>query len=84
MLSLGVSGEWHDLGEGHVSGEPDTGDVHPGLFEEADPAALGFLHAGLRWDTRDSQINPYHGWFVAGNVDAALLQEGGDVGAVGP
>jgi len=82
VLSFGASGEWHDLGGGHVSGEPDTGDVHPALFAAADPANLGFLHAGLRWDTRDSQINPYRGWFVAGNVDAALLQDGGDVGAV--
>ena len=82
VLSLGASGEWHDLGGGHVSGEPDTGEVYPALFAEADPAALGYLHAGLRWDTRDSQINPYRGWFVAGGVDAALLQDGGDVGAV--
>jgi len=82
VLSLGASGEWHDLGNGHVSGEPNTGDVYPALFAEADPAALGFLHAGLRWDTRDSQINPYRGWYVGGNVDAALLQRGGDVGAV--
>jgi len=82
VLSLGASGEWHDLGSGHVSGEPNTEEVYPALFAEADPAGLGFLHAGLRWDTRDSQINPYRGWFVAGNVDAALLQGGGDVGAV--
>ena len=82
VLSLGASGEWHDLGGGRVSGAPDTREVYPALFAEADPAALGFLHAGLRWDTRDSQVNPYHGWFVAGNVDAALLQDGGDVGAI--
>ena len=30
MLSLGASGEWHDLGNGHVEGEPNTGDVYPG------------------------------------------------------
>ncbi len=82
VLSFGVSGEWHDLGAGHVSGEPNTEDVFPVLFEAADPYSLGTLHAGLRWDTRDSQINPYRGWFAAGEVDAALLQEGGDVGAV--
>ena len=47
----------------------------PRSSTQADPSALGTLHAGIRWDTRDSQINPYHGWFVAGDVDAALLQE---------
>ena len=82
VLSLGASGEWHDLGNGHVEGEPNTGDVYPDLFGPADPAALGYLHAGLRWDTRDSQVNPYRGWWVAGNVDAALLQGDGDVGAL--
>lgn len=82
VLSLGASGEWHDLGNGHVSGEPSMQEIFPELFDDADPSALGFLHAGLRWDTRDSQENPYRGWFVSGKVDAALLQDGGDVGAV--
>lgn len=82
VMSLGVSGEWHDLGNGHVGGKPNTSEVFPELFDEADPSALGTLRAGLRWDTRDSQVNPYRGWFVGGDVDAALLQQSGDVGAV--
>ncbi len=82
VMSFGVSGEWHDLGNGHVSGKPNTEEMFPTVFGKADPSAQGTLHAGIRWDTRDSQINPYHGWFVSGNVDAALLQENGDVGAV--
>ena len=82
VLSLGASGEWHDLGGGHVGGKPDTEDVYPELFDAADPSALGTLRAGIRWDTRDSQVNPYRGWFVSGDVDAALLQDSGDVGAV--
>ena len=82
VLSFGISGEWHDLGNGHVSGAPNTSEVFPALFDAADPSAIGSLHAGIRWDTRDSQINAYHGWFVEGDVDAALLQGGGDVGAV--
>jgi hypothetical protein len=82
VLSLGLSGAWHDLGDGHVGGKPDTGDVYPVLFEHADPMALGSLQAGARWDTRDSQTNPYRGWWLAADVDAALLQQGGDVGAV--
>jgi hypothetical protein len=82
VLSVGVSGEWHALGNGRVSGKPNTEEVFPALFKAADPSALGTLHAGIRWDTRDSQINPHHGWWVSADVDAALLQQGGDVGAV--
>lgn len=82
VVSFGVRGAWHDLGDGHVQGKPDTGAVYPVLFAEADPSALGWLQAGVRWDTRDSQLNPYRGWWVSGEVDAALLQENGDVGAV--
>jgi hypothetical protein len=82
VLSAGMSGEFHDLGDGHVEGKPNTGDVFPELFDPADPAAIGILQAGIRWDTRDSQVNPYRGWWVAGNVDALLLQGDGDVGAV--
>jgi hypothetical protein len=82
VLSLGLSGAWHDLGGGHVGGKPDTQDVYPTLFEHADPMALGSFQAGVRWDTRDSQTNPYRGWWVGGDVDAALVQQGGDVGAV--
>jgi hypothetical protein len=82
VLSLGLSGAFHDLGEGRVAGHPNTSKVYPALFESADPKALGSLQAGVRWDTRDSQTNPYRGWWIAGDVDAALLQQGGDVGAV--
>jgi hypothetical protein len=82
VMSFGVSGEWHDLGNGHVGGKPNTEEMFPRVFGKADPSALGALHAGIRWDTRDSQINPYRGWFVSGNVDASLLQDSGDVGAV--
>jgi hypothetical protein len=82
VLSLGASGEFHDLGDGHVEGEPNTKDVYPDLFGPADPSAIGSLQAGVRWDTRDSQVNPYRGWWVTGNVDAALVQGDGDVGAV--
>jgi outer membrane protein assembly factor BamA len=82
VVSFGASGQWHDLGNGSVSGQPNTGDVYPALFGDADPVNLGFLHGGVRWDTRDSQVNPYRGWVVAGEVAAAVLQKGGDLGAV--
>jgi hypothetical protein len=82
VFSFSIRSEHHDLGPGSVGGKPDTRDVFPELFAEADPTPLGFLQAGVRWDTRDSQVNPYRGWWLGADVNAALLQQGGDVGAV--
>lgn len=82
VWSLGVTGETHSLGPGHVSGEPDTKQAFPEIFDEADPAQLGWLTGGVRWDTRDSQRNPYRGYTIGADVAAALLQDRGDVGAV--
>jgi hypothetical protein len=83
-LVLGVSlrGEVHSLGPGRVSGEPDTKQAFPLLFDQADPSELGWLQLEARWDTRDSQRNPYRGWYVGADLDAALLQRHGDVGVV--
>jgi hypothetical protein len=82
VLSAGISGEFHDLGGGHVEGEPNTSVAYPAIFDPADPAAFGILQAGIRWDTRDSQVNPYRGWWVGANADAVLLQGDGDPGAI--
>ncbi len=82
VLSLGVRGEAHSLGQGAVSSEPDTKDIFPFIFDDADDARLGWVGAGVRWDTRDSQRNPYRGWMVGATVDAALLQDDDDVGAI--
>ena len=51
------------------------------LFGEAEEIALGWLGGGLRWDTRDSQRNPYRGTAIGGAVDAAVVQTDGEVGA---
>ena len=40
------------------------------LFEDAEEARLGSLAAGVRWDTRDSQLNPYRGLAIGGAIDA--------------
>lgn len=82
VVGAGLRGEVHSLGRGHVSGEPDTDDAFPSLFDEADPSEILWLDAEIRWDTRDSQRNPYRGFSVGARVDAALLQRHGDVGAV--
>jgi hypothetical protein len=82
VVSFGLRGESHSLGPGHVSDDPHTKEVFPELFDDADDARLGALVAGVRWDTRDSQMNPYRGWSIGADVDAPLLQDGWDVGAI--
>lgn len=82
VVAAGVRGEIHSLGQGHVGGEPDTKNVFPDLFDDADPSELGWLQGEVRWDTRDSQRNPYRGWVVGAFANAALLQRHGDVGSV--
>jgi hypothetical protein len=80
VVTLGASGELHRLGGGEVHGEPDTKQAYPRTFDAARDADLGWAEAGLRWDTRDSQILPYTGWMVAAFGKSALVQTDGDVG----
>jgi hypothetical protein len=82
IASLGIRGEHHNLAPGRVSGRPTTDQVFPDLFAAGDGYSAMSLIAGLRWDTRDSQHQPYRGWRVGALVDAPLWQSTGDVGAV--
>jgi hypothetical protein len=82
VARLDLRGEFHELSEGHAAGEPDTEDVFPDLFDRADHADLGWLRLGLRYDTRDSQRNPYRGWYLGLTSEGALLQTHGDVGGI--
>lgn len=82
VATLGVSGELHRLGSGKVDGAPDTRQVFPRIFEDARDADLGWVEAGIRWDTRDSQALPYTGWMISAHTAGALLQTHGDVGMV--
>ena len=82
VLELGIRGEHHWLARGRVGGEPTMEALFPGLFQEADPFGLGWLGGSIRWDTRDSQRNPYRGTVLGAGVDAALAQNDGDVGAI--
>ena len=82
LVRAGVRGEFHRLSEGEVGGKPNTKDVFPELFSDADPTQMGWFTAGVAWDTRDSQVNPYGGWRLGADVDAALAQRDGDLGAV--
>jgi hypothetical protein len=82
VLEVGARGEWHELSDGEVDDHPVTGARFPGLFGEAKNHSLGWLSAGLRWDTRDSQRLPYRGFDVGVRVDGAPVQTGGDLGAI--
>jgi len=82
VVDLGLIVEGHRLDDGHVGGDPNTEDVFPTLFGDADRIVLGWLGGGLRWDTRDSQRNAYRGTAVGARVDAALGQSDGNVGAI--
>ncbi|MGH7332958.1 MAG: BamA/TamA family outer membrane protein, partial [Candidatus Rokuibacteriota bacterium] len=82
IASVGLTGEHHDLGPGRVSGRPTTDQVFPELFAAADGYDALTVSAGLRYDTRDSQHQPYRGWRVGVAVDAPVWQSTGEAGAV--
>ena len=82
VLSAGLRGEHHNLASGRVSGVPSTAQAYPDLFRAADGNTALTLTAGLRYDSRDSQHQPYRGWQVGVLVDAPAWQNNGDSGAV--
>lgn len=85
VFQLGALVEGHRLDRGRVGGRPSMDDPDrgfPELFADADRIVLGWLTGGLRWDTRDSQWNAYRGTALGANVDAALGQTAGKVGAI--
>jgi outer membrane protein assembly factor BamA len=81
VVDLGVRGEYHWLGR-RAPNDPANQAFFDQLYQESDGYGLGWLNAGLRWDTRDSQRNPYRGTVIGADIDAALGQSGGRVGAI--
>ncbi len=61
--------------------EYGTAGAHTTCFAYA-VATWGFLTGGLRWDTRDSQRNPYAGFQIGADIDAPLVQRDGKLGAL--
>jgi hypothetical protein len=78
----GLRGEHHNLARGHVSGVPSTDDAFPQLFDDADGLSSLYVSAGLRYDTRDSQHQPYTGWRLGIVAESAPWQSDGSLGAV--
>jgi hypothetical protein len=82
VLEVGIDMELHELSDGTVSGAPSTRFAYPAQFARAETWNFGRLNAELRWDTRDSQQNPYRGWDVGLRMAAPLIQTGWVPGAV--
>lgn len=82
VVAGSVLGEWHSLARGKVKNAPDTVDVFPTSFFPAQEQWLVWLETEVRYDTRDSQRLPYRGFAIGVRAESALLQSGGDVGAV--
>ena len=82
VLDLDASGEFHQLADGTVEDRPSTRILYPEVFFTDEVTNIGMLGAGLRWDTRDSQRNPYRGSHLGVEVDSAFGQRSGSAGAV--
>jgi hypothetical protein len=82
VVAASLLGEWHSLSGGEVGGAPDTGDEFPGVFAAAEDHSLGWLELELRYDTRDSQRQPYRGFSLGVSIDSALIQSDWDLGTI--
>ena len=71
-----LTGEKHRLFRGRVSDAGNTEEDFPELFEQAQDTTLGSLHTSIRYDTRDSQHNPYKGWHLGTFANWAFYQDG--------
>ena len=65
VLGGGLRLEHRNLSTGYVEGRPDTSLAFPTAFGEGDGLDSLWLSANLRYDTRDSQANPYRGALAA-------------------
>ena len=71
-----------DFALAQCPGEWDGSALFQAFIDSPEVEQLGFLTADLRWDTRDSQRNPYVGFEVGGAIDAPLVQRDNEVGAL--
>jgi hypothetical protein len=78
--ALGLRLEHRNLAEGFVSSVPDMGATHPSLFVAGDDIDSLWLTFGLRYDTRDSQSNPYRGSLISLWAKSAPLITDGQSG----
>lgn len=82
VIGLGLNYQHHSLGPGNIDSEPTTDAIFPVLFEEGDRHDSFWVTGGIRYDTRDSQHNPYDGYAVGVTFSAAPLQSHWDAGGL--
>lgn len=82
VFSWGARLERRNLGEGEVSGVPNTEDAFPTTFDEGDSYDSLWLEAGMRYDTRDSQHLPYSGGSIGAGVTYLPFQSDSNHGAI--
>lgn len=82
VVNAGARVEHRNLGRGFVEGAPDTKDAFPETFADGDDLSSLWLNAGLRYDTRDSQANPYRGWSLGAWLEGTPLMSGGRSGSL--
>jgi hypothetical protein len=82
VLHIGAALEHNNLSRGHVSNVANTGTAYTSAFNAGEDHDMLWVDLHARYDTRDSLHNPYSGWYVGLSAQTAILQTGGDVGAV--
>ena len=94
VATLGLRAEYHSLSTNDFDCDEAAPDrsVCPGDWDQTflfrrfidndDHERNGYLVTGIRWDTRDSQRNPYEGYRIGLTMQAPLAQNGGSVGAL--
>ncbi len=81
VLSGGLVLDLHEL-SGGLGDDPDTKDPllgFPALFDAAEHQDVVWARSGLRYDTRDSQRNPYRGFHVGARIEGGALLHGGEL-----
>jgi hypothetical protein len=82
VIRVGTLLEHNNLARGRVEDALQTQIAYAPEFLAGDDHDLLWLNASIRYDTRDSLHNPYDGFYVGTEARAAVLQSGGEVGAV--
>lgn len=82
VLHAGFEIEHNNLAAGKVVDVPTTDSAYSRAFASGDDHDMLWLDFRARYDTRDSLHNPYKGWYLGATANTAVLQTGGDVGAV--
>jgi len=82
VVAAGVRAESRNLNQGFVESLPNTSAAFPEQFADGDSLDRLLVQLSTRYDTRDSQQNPYSGWQVGAWVNGTPLMTDGRSGLV--